>query len=395
VPHGLGLRRDRLLRSAALVNNHCDTVRDLFDVFDRSTVAVEWRGKRSKLRTGHGLFSADRLDEGTRLLLDHVELAPDARVLEIGCGYGALAIPIAAALPSTRLICVDRDVLAVRYAARNAAALGLENVETRASLGIDRVPERDFDLSLCNVPARIGSEGLAHLIEGGASVLSARGEMRIVAIRDLRPVLAEIAEARSIAIEEIAEGTRHSVFRISPVRRDPGRDPIVYARDEVECAGLRFARPHDASEDPDHAREGVPLLAELLPRAPSAALVWRSAHGVMAVLLARAGARVRAADRDLLALAFARENASRHGVAIESSEAAWLPELAHRTPLVVLELSSSAGIDAAACEIEGARAMAERFLALARSRLAAELVARDAGVRRLASRGGWDVLCSR
>jgi hypothetical protein len=138
------------------------------------------------------------------------------------------------------------------------------------------------------------------------------------------------------------------------------------------------------------------LLAELLPRAPSEALVWRSAHGVMAVLLARRGARVIAADRDLLALAFAAKNAQRHEVSIEVRAAAWLPEIAARVPLVVAELSTSAGIDVAVAELDAARSrLAPRGQALLLSpeKLAKSVMARRPAIARpIATRGRWTVL---
>jgi 16S rRNA (guanine1207-N2)-methyltransferase len=364
---------------------------ELHRVFDRGTVDVAWRGASVKLRTAHGLFSADRLDDGTRLLLDHLPAAISGRVLDVGCGYGALSLPIACVEHDARLLCIDRDVLAVRYAARNAEALALHDVEVRASLGYDAVPERGFSLVLCNVPARIGRAGLAHLVLGALRRLDAAGELRIVVIRDLASVVESIAGEHALRSSRVADGARHSVFSFAAHASEADEDPALYARDSIECAGLAFERPHDASEDPGHAREGAPLLAELLPRAPKGdALVWRSAHGVMSVLLAQRGARVVHADRDLLALAFARRNAARHAVQITMREGAWLPEVIEgQLTVLVMELSSTAGERAARAELAAARSAlvpSGHALVLAQAKLASAI-----GLPVLATRGAWIV----
>ena len=45
-----------------------------------------------------GLFNPKSVDEGSQLLIDTVDVAPDARVLDIGCGYGPLGLALAKAL---------------------------------------------------------------------------------------------------------------------------------------------------------------------------------------------------------------------------------------------------------------------------------------------------------
>lgn len=385
------------LDRAAQLDHAPRTMSDpFFAAFDRARVTVPFRGAKIVLHTGHGLFSADRLDEGTRLLLDHLPDRIEGRVLDVGCGYGALSLPIAAACPSAKIIAVDRDVVAVRYAARNASELGLANVEAHPSLGYDAVEARELDLVLCNIPARIGRVALAHLIGGGVRRLAPAGGARIVVIHDLVDDVESIARDHGLDGSAVARGARHTVFRFGRGAPPASEDPILYARDEVECGGLAFARPHDASEDPGHAKEGAPLLAELLPRAPTEALVWRSPHGVMATLLAKRGARVRLADRDLLALAFATKNAVRHGVKIETREAAWLPELEGTFPLVIAELSSTAGLEVAIAELRSMRARlaaSGQALVLAPEKLATAVLARERDIARVvASRARWVVL---
>src|SRR4051812_6838423 len=60
------------------------------------SVAAELLGRRFRFQTAPGLFSTDRIDDGTRLLLAHLPETAPATVLDVGCGYGALGLPVAA-----------------------------------------------------------------------------------------------------------------------------------------------------------------------------------------------------------------------------------------------------------------------------------------------------------
>jgi 16S rRNA G1207 methylase RsmC len=287
-------------------------------------VVAELLGERFRFSTAPGLFCADRVDDGTRLLLDVLPPAPPRSVLELGCGYGALGLPVAARHRAARCLLVDRDTLAVEYTRRNAAAHGLTRVEARASLGYRDVGAGRFDWVLCNVPARIGEAAVDYLLGDGARRLEAGGELRVVVIQDLAPVVEAIARRRSWPLRRLATGARHVVLGLPalPQATEPVDHEGLYVRDRVRVGGLELERPHDISEAPAHLREGLPLLLELLPRAPTGpALVWRGGYGAAALVLAGRGAGVTAADRDLLATTFTRRNAARVRLGLEARDA--------------------------------------------------------------------------
>lgn len=76
------------------------------------------------LDTMPGVFAGNRLDAGTRLLLDHLEVAPGSRVLDVGCGIGVIGIQ-ASRLGAAHVDCVDANLLAVNTASRNLERLGV------------------------------------------------------------------------------------------------------------------------------------------------------------------------------------------------------------------------------------------------------------------------------
>jgi 16S rRNA G1207 methylase RsmC len=284
--------------------------------YARTRLTVRALGLALPLDVPADVFATRAVDEGTLLLLRNLPAAPPRSVLDLGCGYGALGLPIAARFPEASALLVDRDLLAVRAAAHNARALGLGNVTARPGLGYRDLPEgARFDLVLCNVPARIGPRGVAYLLEAGRSLLTPGGELRAVVIRDLRDQVeaADIAGARLAA-----SGKNHLVYAVPPgPSRFPVDDESVYARDEIRFEAapervLALSRPHDASEDPGH-RKALGALLDAAPRAaPRTVLSFRCGYGALP-LAARVRwpqAQVIAQDRDLLDTAFVRRNAA-------------------------------------------------------------------------------------
>src|SRR5262249_42603871 len=65
------------------------------------------------------VFSSQRIDEGTLLLLRHLPEGQPSSFLDLGCGYGALGLPVAARWPAARALLIDRDLLAVAGSAHN------------------------------------------------------------------------------------------------------------------------------------------------------------------------------------------------------------------------------------------------------------------------------------
>ncbi len=137
--------------------------------------------------TTWGLFSPKGIDAGTRLLLDHLEVRPEERALDLGCGYGPLGLAIAKAAPQGFCTLVDKDFVAVEYARKNAALNGIENVEVLLSNGLDQVPAgRRFTLAVTNLPAKTGKEHYYLFFHDIHQRLEPGGRFYVVVINGLR-----------------------------------------------------------------------------------------------------------------------------------------------------------------------------------------------------------------
>jgi len=141
------------------------------------------------LATDSGVFSPGRLDPGTRLLLD-VAPAPPASgdLLDLGCGYGALALVLASRSPAAQVWAVDTNRRAIGLCDRNASGAGLANVHCVAVTGGSpddvRLPDR-YDLIWSNPPIRIGKPALHTLLAGWLGRLAPGAAAYLVVQRNL------------------------------------------------------------------------------------------------------------------------------------------------------------------------------------------------------------------
>ncbi len=105
-----------------------------------------------KLVTRPGVFSHRQLDNGARQLLDAVDVYPQARLIDIGCGSGAVAIGAAMREPSATVMAIDSSARAIDCTQRGVRLNGLENVEVRLNHDGQLPEESSFDMALANPP---------------------------------------------------------------------------------------------------------------------------------------------------------------------------------------------------------------------------------------------------
>ena len=180
-------------------------------------VSISAGPRQLELVTRHGLFSARALDEGTALLLGELEsLSPQSRVLDLGCGYGAIGLTLAARWPSSRIDLVDTDVRAVEASSENIARNRLDNAAVTLSDGIHALNDADgrYDLVVSNLPAQAGNDAVDQLLLDAHDALGSGGSLALVAVNGLRRYLqrrlGDIFGARRV--RKVRQGPRHTVL---------------------------------------------------------------------------------------------------------------------------------------------------------------------------------------
>jgi 16S rRNA (guanine1207-N2)-methyltransferase len=137
-----------------------------------------------ELATDSGVFSPRRLDQGTRLLLDTAPHPPaTGDLLDLGCGYGPLALVLGSRSPAARVWAVDVNQRALALTAANAERAGLANV--RCLLPEDDTLPKYFNLIWGNPPIRIGKSAMHELLGSWLGRLSPAAAAYLVVQRNL------------------------------------------------------------------------------------------------------------------------------------------------------------------------------------------------------------------
>jgi 16S rRNA (guanine1207-N2)-methyltransferase len=137
-----------------------------------------------RLATDRGMFSPDRIDLGTRVLLDSVPPPPaGGDLLDLGCGYGPIALTMAVRSPQAIVWGVDVNERALECGRSNAHAAGLDNV--RFCLSEEIPAGKRFAAIWSNPPIRIGKQALHELLATWLARLSPGGRAHLVVQKNL------------------------------------------------------------------------------------------------------------------------------------------------------------------------------------------------------------------
>ena len=171
-------------------------------------------------------FARGKLDEGTRLLLESLEVHATDIALDIGCGAGYIGIHIARLASKGHVTMVDTSLATVDAVRHVVEQSGLTNVQVLASDGTQAVKAQRFDLVVTNPPFHLGgihTTGIAErFIREAAQVLRPRGRFYLVANRFLKyePTLRACFQN----VEEVGGNTRYKVLRAT--------DAIIHVKKE-------------------------------------------------------------------------------------------------------------------------------------------------------------------
>jgi 16S rRNA (guanine1207-N2)-methyltransferase len=171
------------------------------------------------LTTDRGVFGYDQIDVGSKLLLLKAPAPPaTGNLLDLGCGVGTIAVPLARRAPNATVWAVDVNARARDLCAANAEANGIANIRVGAP---DEVPsEIQLDCIWSNPPIRVGKPALHELLLTWLGRLAPAGYAVLVVHKHLgADSLQRWLTEQGHPTERVASSSGYRILHIIALRR--------------------------------------------------------------------------------------------------------------------------------------------------------------------------------
>lgn len=180
------------------------------------TIQIPVAGISQQVTTASGTFSPQQLDFGTEVLIEQMdELAQTGNLLDLGCGWGPIALNLGKLRPTSTVWAVDVNNRSLELTAKNATELGISNIQVSLP---EQVPEElKFAGIWSNPPIRIGKKELHALLLHWLPRLETDAEAFLVVQKNLGS-----DSLQKWLAEELAEGyevSRHTSIKTYRVLR--------------------------------------------------------------------------------------------------------------------------------------------------------------------------------
>jgi len=145
-------------------------------------IKYTYKGKELSFISNSGIFSKNRVDFGTNLLLNTIEIKKNS-ILDLGCGYGVVGVCIASSSSLSDILSVDINERAVELTNKNYINNQVNNGRAIVSdvyCNLDKM----FDVIITNPPIRAGKEVVYEMVLNGINYLKEEGEIWVVIRKD-------------------------------------------------------------------------------------------------------------------------------------------------------------------------------------------------------------------
>ena len=151
---------------------------------ERRPLDVNLAGRRVTVEVAPGIFSPGGLDKGTAVLFEEVPAPPPSgRFLDLGCGWGPIALTLGMLSTHADVVAVDVNERSVDLTNRNAEALGLGHVRAVTPEAV--ADGAAYDLIWSNPPIRVGKTALHDLLRLWLPRLAPGGKAYLVVQKNL------------------------------------------------------------------------------------------------------------------------------------------------------------------------------------------------------------------
>jgi len=183
-------------------------------------IQIPVAGELVDVTTASGTFSPTQLDFGTEVLIEQMDLVPDSgNLLDLGCGWGPIALNLARLRPNTKVWAVDVNTRSVELTQANAKSLGISNITT---LLPEQVPtDLQFSGIWSNPPIRIGKKELHELLLLWLPRLETGGEAYLVVQKNLGSDSLQKWLTEELASDfEVSRYTSIKTYRVLKIKKN-------------------------------------------------------------------------------------------------------------------------------------------------------------------------------
>ena len=149
----------------------------------RKLINFSFNNKNFSLYTDNGVFSKDKLDYGTRILLENIDINNlKGRVLDLGCGIGVVGIILGTLNKNISIDMVDINERAISLTKDNVKFNNINN-----NVFVSNVYSNingKYNYIITNPPIRAGKEVVRKFLLGGYDYLTDDGILYFVMRKD-------------------------------------------------------------------------------------------------------------------------------------------------------------------------------------------------------------------
>jgi 16S rRNA (guanine1207-N2)-methyltransferase len=181
----------------------------------RKKIFCRFKGKVFMLWTDKGVFSKDEVDKGSLLLIKStIEKigVKNKEILDVGCGYGLIGI-ILKEFGAKYVLMIDINKRATRLAKDNIKLNKIEGVEVKRGDFLEMIPEKKFDIVVCNPPIHMGKDIVIDITKKTKEWLKDNGVflMVIMTRHGGKSIFEELTKIYS-CVEEIDKESGYRIF---------------------------------------------------------------------------------------------------------------------------------------------------------------------------------------
>lgn len=174
------------------------------------TIVYKYKGQTMSFFSDNGVFSKDKLDFGSTLLLETVfdkVNKENLNILDVGCGYGFMGISLAKIMNAQVTMC-DVNKRALHLAEKNSHENGVENSTRVIESNIYQNITDIYDLIITNPPIRAGKEVVYGILDGARDRLKAKGELWFVIRKDqgAKSTIKHLSETYNVEVVTKSKG---------------------------------------------------------------------------------------------------------------------------------------------------------------------------------------------